>query len=104
MDTKNDDTHNKAGDPDEVWTAEEEKVFAAFGVGKNDLAMRRLIRGQRKINGRFYKAIDNILESLKSPSQGPNDLLTKADNYNEGVPGPPPGCDYDDLVDPGGSH
>ena len=73
---------------------EEEAVFAAFGIGEGEVSLRELIRGQRKINGRLYKAIDLILESLKKQSgKAPDPALVEAQNENDGVPGPPPGCE-----------
>ena len=74
----------------------EAQVFAALGVGKGDVAMRKFIRGQRAINGKLYRAIDLILDALptgKSKSAIPDAAkLKKAKKENEGVPGPDPGC------------
>jgi hypothetical protein len=89
------------------WDADEEAVFAAFGVGPGDLALRRFIRGQRQINGRFYTVIGTILDHLKSQSKAANPVvnfaLKHADDLNEGVPGPPPGCDDKGLAGTGGN-
>ena len=83
----------KAATENDVWDQDEEGVFAAFGVGEGDLALRRFIRGQRKINGRFYKNIETIIKHLQGQSKGSTPELTSANDLNEGVPGPPPGCD-----------
>lgn len=75
----------------------EAQVFAEFGVGKGDVALRKFIRGQRKINGRLYTAIDLILDALptgKSKTSIPDStILAKAKKKNDQVPGPSPGCD-----------
>ena len=74
----------------------EAQVFAEFGVGTGDVALRRLIRGQRKINGKLYEAIELILDALptaKSKTSIPDAAkLAKAKKKNDGVPGPSPGC------------
>ena len=68
-------------------------VFKAFGVGAGDVCLREFIRGQRRINGRLYKAIDLIGEALKAgPGKKYDRLIAKANKINEGVPGEPPGC------------
>ncbi len=73
---------------------EEEAVFAAFGIGEGEVSLRDLIRGQRKINGKLYRAIGLILESLKKQSGKASDpALDEAEKLNKGVPGPPPGCE-----------
>jgi hypothetical protein len=72
---------------------EEEAVFAAFGIGTGEKSLRALIKGQRKINGKLYRAIDLILESLKKQSKAADPALDEAQKINEGVPGPPPGCE-----------
>jgi hypothetical protein len=75
-----------------------EDVFTIFGVGKGDQALRKFIRGQRKINGRLYKAIDLILEHLKKGSKEVSPELEKADKLNEVIPGKvPPFCDDSGL-------
>ena len=83
------------------WTKEEKAVFAAFGIGNGEVGLRELIRGQRKINGRLYTAIELILDSLpKQTGKLPTPAdrkLAKAKKINEGVPGPPPGCDKTGL-------
>lgn len=75
----------------------EAQVFAEFGVGKGDVALRKFIRGQRRINGKLYMAIDLLLDALptaKSKTSRPDPTkLAKAKKINEGVPGPSPGCD-----------
>ena len=50
---------------------EEEAVFAAFGIGEGEVSLRDLIRGQRKINGKLYRAIGLILESLRNSPERP---------------------------------
>jgi hypothetical protein len=73
-----------------AWTNEEMAVFAALGVGEGDVALRKFIRGQRRINGRFYEAIDLILAHLKKQAMGKtvSTELKKAEKINDGVPGP----------------
>ncbi len=70
----------------------DEEIFSIFGVGTEtgSLPLRKFISGQRKINGRLYKAIEKILD---------NDIVT-AKEINDGVPGEPPACDSGGL--PGG--
>jgi hypothetical protein len=72
-----------------AWTKEEQAVFAALGVGEGDLALRKFIRGQRRINGRLYEAIDLILVHLKKQATGKavSIELKKAEKINDGVPG-----------------
>ena len=74
----------------------EKEVFAAFGIGPGEGSLRKLIRGQRKINGKLYEAIELILESLPKEHSKTSTLdfkkLAKAKVLNDGVPGPPPGC------------
>ena len=77
---------------------EEEKIFKKFGVGKGDHSLRALIRGQRKINGRLYAAIDAILDSLatrpgEAESADTFKNRARAKRYIKSVPGPPPGCE-----------
>ena len=69
-----------------------EDVFAEFGVGTGDVAMRKFIRGQRRLNKRFYKTMEAILDHLKKGQQVPDQALLKAEKLNEGVPGDGPGC------------
>jgi len=94
MSTKNPKT-------DDVWDAEEEKVFAAFGVSKGDLPLRRFIRGQRRINAKLYVALDLVVAFLKSSGTVADDNLKKAEEINDLVPGDPPGCDKTGLGVPG---
>ena len=79
------------------WTKAEEAVFAAFGIGEGEISLRRLIRGQREINGRLYEAIELILDSLPKEHSKTSTLdfkkLATAEKINKGVPGPPPGCE-----------
>lgn len=70
------------------WTPEELAVFAELGIGEENVSLRKLIRGQREINGRLYHAISLILDTL--PQE--NTQVTDARAENNGVPGPPPGC------------
>ena len=69
-----------------------EDVFAEFGVGTGDVAMRKFIRGQRRINKRFYKTMEAILDHLNKSQKNPDKALLRADALNEGVPGDGPGC------------
>jgi hypothetical protein len=85
----------------DAWTKEEEAVFAAFGIGAGEVGLRRFISGQRKINGRLYAAIELILDSLPKEHSKTSTLdfkkLATAEKINDGVPGPPPGCDKTGL-------
>jgi hypothetical protein len=73
---------------------EEEAVFAELGIGEGEVSLRKLILGQRKINGKLFRAIDLILDSLNAQSGKATDpALVEAKNENDGVPGPPPGCE-----------
>ena len=76
--------------PQKEKTAED--VFAEFGVGTGDVAMRKLIRGQRKLNKRFYKTLEAILDHLKKSKKKPDQALLRAEKLNDGVPGDGPGC------------
>jgi hypothetical protein len=78
--------------PQKEKTAED--VFAEFGVGTGDVAMRKFIRGQRKLNKRFYKTMEAILDHLKKgqDQKRPDQALLKAEKLNDGVPGDGPGC------------
>jgi hypothetical protein len=76
--------------PQKEKTAED--VFAEFGVGTGDVAMRKLIRGQRKLNKRFYKTMEAILDHLKKVQKRPDKALLRAEKLNDGVPGDGPGC------------
>jgi hypothetical protein len=72
----------------------DEDVFKLLGVRTGDEALRKLISGQRKINGRLYKSIELILEHLKNNSKQSSPELEKADKLNEEIPGKePPFCD-----------
>src|SRR5204863_6956054 len=83
------------------WTKEEEAIFEEFGIGEGEVSLRRLIRGQRKINGRLYRAIALMLEAFDANkgnekmklSSSAEKLMNKARKLNAGVPGDPPGCD-----------
>jgi hypothetical protein len=84
----------------------DEDVFEIFGVGKGDKALRAFISGQRKINGRLYKAIDLILDGLprsKGKMSSADDrkrssCLDRAWALNEVIPGKvPPFCNDDGL-------
>jgi hypothetical protein len=80
------------------WTKDEEDVFAEFGIGEGELGLRKFIRGQRRINGKLYTAIDLILASLKRQRGKESDKnLEKAEKVNDVVPGEPPGCDKTGL-------
>lgn len=85
---------NNNGAGSEEWTADEEKVFNEFGVGSGDESMRRLIRGQRSINHRFYEAIEVILARLpkNEGKTGKDEELERVIELNKAVPGDSPGC------------
>jgi hypothetical protein len=73
-------------------------VFKAFGVGAGDVSLRKFISGQRKTNGRLYKAIDLIGQALKAgPGRKYDRLIAKANKINEVIPGEPPGCNDSGL-------
>jgi hypothetical protein len=46
------------------WNEDEEKVFSDLGIGEHE-SLKRLIRGQRKINGKFFLAIQTIIECFE---------------------------------------
>jgi hypothetical protein len=72
-----------------------EDVFAEFGVGTGDVAMRKFIRGQRRLNKRFYDTIEVILARLPKNADkrtGKDKDLERVTKLNEGVPGDGPGC------------
>jgi hypothetical protein len=80
----------------------DEDVFKIFGVGPGDKALRAFISGQRKINGRLYRAIDLIGDALKADKVGKskrhNDCVDLACKINEVIPGKvPPFCNDDGL-------
>jgi hypothetical protein len=80
------------------WTAKEKQVFKELGIGEGEVTLRKLISGQRKINGRLYKAIDLIGEGLKADRKGDskkhNDCVDRACKINDEIPGTePPYCD-----------
>ncbi len=85
----------------------DEEVFEIFGVGTEtaNIPLRKFISGQRKINGRLYEAIELILEALpKDSTSSAIDFkkLALAGQYNDGVPGDPPGCVSPPKVPSGG--
>jgi len=94
----------KAANKDKELTDEE--VFEIFGVGVGEVSLRKFISGQRKINGRLYKAIDLIGDGLKAARDGKgkrhDDCIDRACKINEGVPGEPPGCNQGGLPGGGG--
>jgi hypothetical protein len=71
-------------------------VFKAFGVGPKEKSLRAFISGQRRINGRLYKAIDLIGDALKAERAGRgkkhDTCVDQACKINEVIPGDPPGC------------
>ena len=82
----------------------DEDVFKIFGVGTGDKALRAFISGQRKINGRLYKAIDLIVDALArtrtnvkmatADDKKRAAALDRAVKLNEVIPGKvPPYCD-----------
>jgi len=81
--------------PDE-WTAKEKQVFKQLGIGNGEVALRRLIRGQRRINGKLYESIELIIKHLKNQSDGKkmSEELKKANKLNGLVPSAdPPKCE-----------
>jgi hypothetical protein len=70
------------------------EVFKAFGVGTGNVSARKFIHGQRRVNGRLYKAIYLIGEALEKGPEAKEykKLIAKANKINNGVPGEPPGC------------
>ena len=77
------------------WTDEEEQVFEEFGIGEGDVSMRKLIRGQRSINKRFYETLEVVLDRLpkvKNQKTGKDEELDRVIELNKGVPGDSPGC------------
>jgi hypothetical protein len=83
---------NGAGN--EEWTAEENKVFDELGIGYGEVSLRRLIRGQRRINGKLYDSIDLIIAHLKQTTKQATPELKKAETLNDLVPSAdPPRCE-----------
>ena len=85
-------------EPDPEWTDEEKQVFKELGVGEGEVSLRKLIRGQRRINGKLYDAIDLIIAHLKrtsdDSSKTPSPELQKAEKLNDLVPSAdPPKCE-----------
>jgi hypothetical protein len=81
--------------PDE-WTPKEKQVFRELGIGDGEVALRRLIRGQRRINGKLYDSIDLIIKHLKKQAKGNavSRELKKAEKLNDQVPSAdPPKCE-----------
>ncbi len=80
--------------PHVVWTDEEKQVFEELGVGEDEVSLRKLIRGQRRINGKLYDAIDLIIAHLKKTSKIETPELKKAERLNDQVPSAdPPKCE-----------
>jgi hypothetical protein len=80
------------------WTQDEEAVFKTLGVGPENLSMRKFIRGQRKINGKIFAALNLILDSSPKPAPGRLNVagtnkMAQARKIIAGIPGPPPGCE-----------
>ncbi len=79
----------------EQWTVDEKKIFDEFGIGWGDESTRRLIRGQRRLNKRFYETLEVILDRLpriKINKSGRDEELERVIELNKGVPGESPGC------------
>ena len=79
-----------------VWTDEEKQVFDELGIGEDELTLRKLIRGQRRINGKLYDSIDLIIKHLKNQAgeKAVSDELKKAEKLNDQVPSAdPPKCE-----------
>jgi len=51
------------------WNAKEKQVFKELGVGEGEVTLRKLIRGQRRINGKLYDSIELIIKHLKKTSK-----------------------------------
>jgi hypothetical protein len=79
------------------WTPKEKAVFRQLGVGEGEVSLRRLIRGQRRINGKLYDSIDLILAHLKKQARGSKAAtpeLEAAEKLNDLVPSAdPPKCE-----------
>jgi hypothetical protein len=89
----------KSPKKEKPWTPQEKAVFRQLGVGEGEVSLRRLIRGQRRINGKLYDAIDLILAHLKNQakdSKAATPELKKAEELNDLVPSAdPPKCESD---------
>ena len=87
----------------EAWTKQERVVFKELGIGDGELGLRKLIRGQRRINGRLYEAIDLILAHLgEGAFKAYPKQLVKAKRINDAVlSNDPPGCSFNGV---GGGH
>ena len=82
--------------PHVVWTDEEKQVFEELGIGEDEVSLRKLIRGQRRINGKLYDSIDLIIKHLKNQAgeKAVSDELKKAEKLNDKVPSAdPPKCE-----------
>jgi hypothetical protein len=76
------------------WTAEETKVFKELGVGERQMTLRKLIRGQRRINGKLYDAVDLIVKHLKQTTKQATPELEEAGRLADLVPSAdPPRCE-----------
>ena len=78
------------------WTSKEKQVFKELGVGEGEVTLRKLIRGQRRINGKLYDSIDLIIAHLKKQAGGKvmSAELKKAEKLNDQVPSAdPPKCE-----------
>ena len=80
---------------DNSWNQEEEAVFEKLGVAENDSTLRLLIRGQRRINGRIFEALMDLLKCF--PREGLSaeciKALDEAKSIVEKIPGEdPPFC------------
>jgi hypothetical protein len=70
----------------------DEEVFAILEIGKGDRSLRKLISGQRQINGSLYRSIEAILDHLKKlpgpkGSKQGSPKLRKAEKENDDIPG-----------------
>jgi hypothetical protein len=76
------------------WTAKEKQVFKELGVGEGEVTLRKLIRGQRRINGKLYDSIELIIKHLKKISKKSTPELLEAERLNDLVPSAdPPKCE-----------
>ena len=78
------------------WNQDEEAVFQKLGVPEADAALRLFIRGQRRINGRIFEALTDLLGCF--PRNGLSaecvKALDEAKSIVDKIPGEdPPFCE-----------
>lgn len=83
---------NKSADQTEKPDLTDQQIFDHFGIGTEtaSLPLRKLISGQRLINGHLYTAIDKILDHLTKDGTTPD--LEEAKRRSDAVPDVPPAC------------